>query len=355
MSGIGLLAGPFNGAGYKPGPAPSVEDVLEQGLRQAAASPVHLAVRGVVRTSAQREAAVRFWLELDDAAILPSAAETERRFMAELDRMKAAYPATVRSNFQAIGWGGPADAGARTPAPGIRRGKGIACTVSNSGASPTSTSFVRLHADGTATVHIGTTEIGQGSRSVMAQIVGQELQLPMERVSVLASDTSLVPYDRSTGSSRSTTLMGLAVQDAATDVRAQLLEIAGRHFEAPVETLAVQDGSVLSRGERVTFAALIRQKFGGAGGELLGRGYVTPDHPSGRLKESPVFWEVSIGGAEVEVDEATGATRILKYVSIADAGKAINPSSARARMRAPRCRASDTPSSRRWSTTMASS
>ena len=226
---------------------------------------------------------------------------------------------------QAIGWGGPADSGARTPAPGIRRGKGIACTVSNSGASPTSTSFVRLHADGTATVHIGTTEIGQGSRSVMAQIVGQELQLPMERVSVLASDTSLVPYDRSTGSSRSTTLMGLAVQDAATDVRAQLLEIAARHFEAPVETLAVQDGSVLSRGERVTFAALIRQKFGGAGGELLGRGYVTPDHPSGRLKESPVFWEVSIGGAEVEVDEATGATRILKYVSIADAGKAINP------------------------------
>ena len=123
VSGIGLLAGPFNGAGYKPGPAPSVEDVLEQGLRQAAASPVHLAVRGVVRTSAQREAAVRFWLELDDAAILPSAAETERRFMAELDRMKAAYPATVRSNFQAIGWGGPADAGPRTPAPGIRRAR----------------------------------------------------------------------------------------------------------------------------------------------------------------------------------------------------------------------------------------
>ena len=67
MSGIGLLAGPFNGAGYKPGPAPSVEDVLEQGLRQAAASPVHLAVRGVVRTSAQREAAVRFWLVYVDA------------------------------------------------------------------------------------------------------------------------------------------------------------------------------------------------------------------------------------------------------------------------------------------------
>ncbi len=117
VSGIALFSGPASGAGYEPGPTPSVEDVLEQGLRQAEASPVHLAVRGtagpvrcawrgIARTSAQREAAVRFWLELDDSATLPSASETERRFMAELERMKAAYPATVRSNFRAIAQGG---------------------------------------------------------------------------------------------------------------------------------------------------------------------------------------------------------------------------------------------------------
>ena len=233
----------------------------------------------------------------------------------------------LRKAAAAIGWGSAAGGEDRetTGAPGVKRGKGIACSVANAGASPTSTALVRLHADGTATVLVGTTEIGQGSRSVMAQIVGQELQIPLERVSVLASDTSLVPYDRSTGSSRSTTLMGLAVQDAATEVRTQLLEVAARHFEASVETLVVREGGVHSGGEKATFSDLIRLKFGGAGGELLGRGYVTPGHPGGRLQESPVFWEVSIGAAEVEVDEATGSTRIVKYVSIADAGKAINP------------------------------
>ena len=117
VSGITLFSAPSNGAGYGSRPAPSVEDVMEQGLRVAEASPVHLAVRGtagpvrcawrgIARTSAQREAAVRFWLELDDSATLPSASETERRFMAELDRMKAAYPATVQSNFRAIALGG---------------------------------------------------------------------------------------------------------------------------------------------------------------------------------------------------------------------------------------------------------
>ena len=107
------------------------------------------------------------------------------------------------------------------PSPTVKRGIGFACNVTNSGASPTSTSLVRFHADGSSTVYIGTTEIGQGSRSVMAQIAAEELRIPLASIKVIGSDTDSVPYDRSTGSSRSTTLMGLAVQDAAVDVREQ--------------------------------------------------------------------------------------------------------------------------------------
>ena len=65
--------------------------------------------------------------------------------------------------------------------------------------------------------------------------------------------------------------------------------------------------------------------FGGSGGELMGRSYVTQNHSSGRLTEDPVFWEVSIGAAEVEVDEDTGTVKLLRYVSASDPGKAINP------------------------------
>jgi CO/xanthine dehydrogenase Mo-binding subunit len=232
----------------------------------------------------------------------------------------------LRQAAQAIGWNSQAAIKKQGPASGgPKRGMGIACSVANAGASPTSTSIVRLHADGSATVLVGTTEIGQGSRSVMAQVAAQELQIHMEQVTVVASDTSVVPYDRSTGSSRSTTLMGLAVQDGAREVRAQLLELAARHFETSPDRLAFQEGCVVCAGEKITYGELVRQKFGGGGGELLGRGYVTPQHPSGKLEASPVFWEVSIGAAQVEVDEQTGAIRILRYVSVADAGKAINP------------------------------
>ena len=99
--------------------AASVEDALERGLRLAGASPTHLAFRGtaaadsvrcgwrgIARTPGQREAAIRFWLDLAAADPLPSPAEAERRFTAELDRIGAVYPATVKSNFSAIARGG---------------------------------------------------------------------------------------------------------------------------------------------------------------------------------------------------------------------------------------------------------
>ena len=209
--------------------------------------------------------------------------------------------------------------------PGKARGIGFACAVTNSGASPTSTSLARLHADGSATIYIGSAEMGQGSRSVMAQIAAEEMRIPYEKVRVVASDTDAVPWDRSTGSSRSTTLMGLAVHDAAIDIREQVLKLAAEYFETFPEQLEAENGEVTFKGETVTFGALVREMFGGSGGELMGRGYVTPKHPSGKLRQDPVFWELSIGAAEVEVDTATGEVRILRYYSVSDPGKAINP------------------------------
>jgi CO/xanthine dehydrogenase Mo-binding subunit len=223
---------------------------------------------------------------------------------------------------QAIGWG---QAKTSQPRPGIRRGMGIACAVTNAGASPISTALARLHADGSATLLVGTTEIGQGSRSALAQIGAEELCLPFASVRTIASDTNAVPYDRSTGASRSTTLMGLAVQEAARDIREQLTNLAVQHFDAQPAQLTLRDGAVWFDEQHVSYGDLVSAFFGGVGGELLGRGYVTPSFGQGIFKQTPVFWEVGIGAAEIEVDEATGSIRIIRYVSVADAGKAINP------------------------------
>ena len=234
--------------------------------------------------------------------------------------------AGLRLAAQAVGWSGKEEPeAAENDGTGLVTGKGLGCNLSGVGSSPTSTALVRMHVDGTLTVLVGTTELGQGSRSAMAQVVSQELTVPMGDVEVISSDTSMVPYDRSTGSSRSTTLMGLAVQDGAIEVKDQLLELAALHFESPVEELSIEEGQVVRQGESISFGALIQEEFGGVAGELMGRGYVTPRRHGGRLAQSPVFYEVGISAAEVELDQETGAIRIPHYVSVADVGKAINP------------------------------
>src|SRR5207249_3358978 len=144
-------------------------------------------------------------------------------------------------------------------------------------------------------------------RTAFAQIAAEELGVPLDQVTVHGADTRFTPYDRSTGASRSTTIAGLAVQRAAKEVREQLERIAG--------------GDAL---EVATYPDLFRKHFGLAGGELIGRGEVAPSG-SGSYAEGPVFWEVCVGAAEVEVEPETGVVRVRKTATAADVGRAINP------------------------------
>ena len=119
---------------------------------------------------------------------------------------------------EAVGWGTDKPAGT---------GRGLSVGLLAAGAHPVSSAIVRMEADGNAVVLVGTTEVGQGARTVLAQIAAEELRLPAERVTVRGTDTRFTPYDRSTGASRSTTVAGLAVKRAAEQVRQRLVEIAG--------------------------------------------------------------------------------------------------------------------------------
>jgi CO/xanthine dehydrogenase Mo-binding subunit len=204
----------------------------------------------------------------------------------------------VERAAEAVGWGAEKPAGT---------GRGLSVGLLAAGAHPVSSAIVRMEADGNAVVLVGTTEVGQGARTVFAQIAAEELRLPPERVTVRGADTRFTPYDRSTGASRSTTVAGLAVKRAAEQVRAQLVEIAG---SPDVES--------------DSYPELFVRHFGLSGGELIGRGEVAPQG-SGSDAEGPVFWEVCVGAAEVAVDEETGRIRVVKTATVADVGRALNP------------------------------
>jgi CO/xanthine dehydrogenase Mo-binding subunit len=203
----------------------------------------------------------------------------------------------------------------------LGRGKAICVSASDAGSEPVTTAILRIHADGSATVMCGTTEIGQGSSTVLVQIAAGELGLPMERVRLVASDTAAVSFDRSTGASRSTTLMGLAIQRAAADLRQQLCSwaVEALGHGQPVELVT---GGVVIDARTYDWGDIVRAWFAGPSGEAIGRGYV---RRAGETHEMPPFYEIGCTGVEVSVERETGVVTVERLVTVGDVGCAINP------------------------------
>lgn len=200
---------------------------------------------------------------------------------------------------------------------------GLACAVTNAGATPVSVAMARMQSDGVVNILAGSTEMGQGVRTVLSQIAAEELTVPLDQIRILGTDTKVTPYDSSTGSSRSTTCMGNAVQAATRDLKKQLIKIAAEAFRAPQGQVKLQDGALVCGEARLDFKEVLERRFGkGGGGELIGTGETGPDITDNKL---PVFWEVGMGMVELDVDEETGEVRIKRLVSVADVGRAIHP------------------------------
>lgn len=202
------------------------------------------------------------------------------------------------------------------------RGRAICISASDGGAEPISSAILRLHADGSVTLMCGSAEMGQGSATVLPQIAAAEMGVPLDRVLLVQSDTALMSYDRSTGASRTTTVMGLAIQRAAADVRRQLVEWAAEAFEVDRGAIVEERDGARVGDRHYAWSEIVRAWFGGDGGEVIGRGYV---RRAGTLRELPLFWEVGVAGVEVSVDEDTGELRVERLVILGDVGCAVNP------------------------------
>lgn len=221
--------------------------------------------------------------------------------------------ADVELAAEALEWHEPAVAG---------RGKAISISASDAGSEPVTSAVLRVHFDNSATLMCGSTEIGQGSSTVLPQIAAGEMGLPLESVHLIQSDTAAVTYDRSTGASRTTTIMGLAIQAAARDARSQLCQWAMESMASEVEQVTEERSGIRIGDELHDWGSIVRRWFGGVHGEVIGRGYV---RRAGATEEMPPFWEVGCVGVEVSVDEETGAVTVLRLAIVGDVGCAINP------------------------------
>ena len=221
---------------------------------------------------------------------------------------------------ESIGWGKDGNR------PG--HGKGLACCMKDGGGTyKVASATVKMIADGSIVLLTGTVELGQGARTALSQVVAEELGLPLAQITVAQLDTDVTPYDIATNASSSMVAMGLSVQRATQDLKRQILSHAERLLETQPDQLNLKNGTVRgSRGQSISVQELMKQVFGARAGEIIGRGsYQDIKTKEAALGSPTTFWEIAWGGVELEVDRETGKIKLLKYTSIADAGKAINP------------------------------
>jgi len=214
---------------------------------------------------------------------------------------------------KAVGWKEPLEKG---------RGRGVACSGSDAGAYPLTSTAIRVHADGSASLMTGSTELGQGSHTVLPQIAAEELGIPVDNVRVVSSDTAITPYDRSTGASRTTTLMGRAVMEASREAIQQMVKMAADVLKVKVEEIQVIKGGVRCGEAQLNWSEVISKYYALPDGEVIGRAYIRKD---GDFAKLPVFWEVACTGVELSVDEETGKIQMEKLATVGDVGLAINP------------------------------
>jgi carbon-monoxide dehydrogenase large subunit len=224
--------------------------------------------------------------------------------------------------------------------PGWIRGKGFALAIKAPAmpADASSSAIVKILGDGTVEVLAATMDMGQGAYTAYAQMVSEELGIPIEKIRCLYPDTNSHPFDWQTVASRSCWSMGMAVKRAATDAREKLIALYAQYWQVDPDSITIEHGVVKCRragkaepiDERIQYG--FKMPDGNyQGGPVIGTGSFTPpdvtypDAETGQSPKSVVHFTVGAVGIDVEVDPVTGQVEVNRVSAGYDVGKAISP------------------------------
>ncbi len=197
------------------------------------------------------------------------------------------------------------------------QGVGIACGDWRNGSGATS-AFITMAGDGSVTVLTGQVDI-TGLHTVMAQIVSEELHVPVEKITVTLGDTDKVPYTSLSAGSKAAYSAGTAAKRASIHAREQLLSIGAKLLEAGEADIVIGDEQVHVAGSKkksVSFADIANYANGSQTGPILGTSVV------GNIPSYPSY---AVNVVTVEVDTETGTVKIIDLVAAQDVGRALNP------------------------------
>jgi putative selenate reductase molybdopterin-binding subunit len=280
----------------------AVESAIDDLARKLNMDPIELRLKNAIRQG--------------DTDLLSAELGEGKKGLARVIR-SCGLPECLAKGAAAIGWKEKRAAPRGTGR--LRRGVGVACSMQGSGIAGVdfAGAYLKINEDGSFNLHVGATDLGTGSDTVLAQIAAETLGVGLEKILIYSSDTDFTPFDVGAYASSTTIISGGAVKKAAEKARDQVCCFAAKMLETSPEELTCRDNRVFAPdGKSVTMSevamfALYKEKT-----QLMeGASHFNTDSP-------PPFCATF---AEVEVDTETGVVRPLHIVTAVDLGVAINP------------------------------
>ena len=236
------------------------------------------------------------------------------------------YPKCQAIAEEAADWAGFPARQKAALANGRYLGIGLSNFVKGTGRGPFEQVTVRIGPSGKVHVYTGGVNIGQGTHTMLAQIVGEQLGADMNNVTLVGGDTHATALGIGTSNSRLAVVAGTSAHVAAVKVREKALKVASQLLEASQEDLEIIDGDVVVRGTDM------RISLGDVANAVAGTpGYALPEgtEPGLEATENVVLDNLAFAKGtnviEVEVDPDTGGVKILKFILAHDSGVIINP------------------------------
>ena len=292
--------GAYRGAG-RPEGVYYMERLLETAAREMDMDPLELRRRNLITPG-----------ELPYAAV------------SELSYDSGDFPAILDAGVAHADWDGFDARREASAARGSLRGRGLACYLEVTGPPATEMGGIRFRDDGSVLMVSGSLNYGQGHAVTFAQIVGDRLGIPLDRLELLQGDSDELIAGAGTGGSRSVICAGSALLSAADAVIENGRLLAGHVLEAAPADIEFAGGEFrvagTDRGIGILELAARARTLGGLGGEL-------PESLDANVSEDtpPSAFPNGCHVAEVEIDPDTGVVRVVRYTVVDDFGTLINP------------------------------
>jgi carbon-monoxide dehydrogenase large subunit len=218
---------------------------------------------------------------------------------------------------------------AKARAEGRLLGFGIATGMKGTGRGPFESAIVRVGRSGRVSVYTGAMAMGQGLKTILAQITADQLGVRPEDITVVSGDTSTIQLGLGGFASRQTVTAGNSVHLAACAVREKAIGAAALLLDVPPENLEIRDGTIHEIGKNLAITLReVADALAGAPGYKMPGGLAPGLDAAVNFETSALTYGIGAHAVELEVDPFTGGVRLINYVAVNDCGRVINPMTA---------------------------